>query len=239
MMATKIESKHEKFAKTKKVLKTIWKGTKTFLKISPLVAVPLFAQQKDSAKVADEAFFKPNLAAKVFVREFAGGKDVGAGAGVQAGAKSEWLSLKGSLSLAKDSSCIKGDGFNISASGTAWDVAATMYLDYDPLVRPTPVYGISASACGAGVKLERGMNWKFTAVGASYVHSSVSGGATAVFAEGKNGEAGVQKIVFKAGATCAISSNATANLEVSSIYSIPNASSTLGARLSINYTLIK
>jgi hypothetical protein len=154
MVATKMESiKPQKLATVKKFFRSAWWITKTFVKISPLVAAPLFAQQKDSAKVADEAFFKPSLAAKAYVREFAGGKDVGAGLGVQAGVKWQMLSCKGALSLAKDSSCVKGDGFNVSVSGTTGVFTNSVYVDNDPLIRPTAVYGISTSAYGALVKI--------------------------------------------------------------------------------------
>jgi hypothetical protein len=238
MVATKMESiKPQKLATVKKFFRSAWWITKTFVKISPLVAAPLFAQQKDSAKVADEAFFKPSLAAKAYVREFAGGKDVGAGLGVQAGVKWQMLSCKGALSLAKDSSCVKGDGFNVSVSGTTGVFTNSVYVDNDPLIRPTAVYGISTSAYGALVKIERSTEWKFTGVGASYTYSNMSLGATASFGVGKNGEAGVQKIIVKAGANCSIASNVTGSIEASNIYVVQNSTSTLGARVSVTYTI--
>jgi len=75
--------KPEKFVKTKKFFKAAWRLTKTFVKISPLVAAPLFAQEKDTTKAADEAFFKGSLSAKSIVRVYDtnDGKNKGVGTG--------------------------------------------------------------------------------------------------------------------------------------------------------------
>ena len=89
MMATKIETQAKtgqiKFAKTRKVLRAFGRGAKAFLKISPFIAAPIFAQQKDSTKMADETFFKASLSAKTMVRAYDGGKNAGAGIGFEAG----------------------------------------------------------------------------------------------------------------------------------------------------------
>ena len=243
MMATKIETGKAgsaEFAKTRKFFKAAWRGARAFAMVSPFVAAPLFAQQKDTTKAADEAFFNPKatLEIKALVREFQGGKDVAEGFGAQAGVSWGWLAAKGSLSVVHDASCTKGDGFNVSASATSGKFVTTIYGDRDPLVRPTPVYGASVSAYGATAKLERDMNWHYTNVGAGYAYGGAMVGVTGNIAQDKStGQDKVQKVIYKVALVEKVANNVNATLEASSIYVLQNATSTLGARLSFTYTL--
>ena len=200
----------------------------------------MFAQQKDTARAADETFFNPKATAeiKALVREFQGGKDIAGGFGAQAGLKWGWLSAKGSLLLVHDANCTKGDAFNLSASATSGNFATTAYWDSDPLIRPTPVYGVSVSAYSATAKLERDMNWKYTNVGAGYTHGSVTVGATGNVAQDKKtGQNGVQKLICKVALVEKVANNVNATLEASSIYVLQNSTNTLGARLSFTYAI--
>lgn len=89
MMTTQeSHAKPQKSAKARKLFAAAWRGTKAFLRISPLLAAPAFAQtSQDSAKAADEAFFNGSLAAKSIVRVYDAkeGKSMGVGAGFAGG----------------------------------------------------------------------------------------------------------------------------------------------------------
>lgn len=243
MMATKLgNGKMEpvKFAKTRRFFKAAWIGTRAFAMISPFAAAPLLAQQQDTTKAADEAFFNPRatVGMKALVREFQGGNDVAGGFGAQASAEWGWLAVKGSFSLVHDANCTKGDGFNFSASANSGKFVTVIYVDKDPLIRPTPVYGLSVAAYGATAKLERDIGWHYTNYGAGYAYGGIAAGVTFNVAPDKRtGQNVVQKVVYKIALVEKVANNVNATLEASNIHTLQDATNTLGARFSFTYTL--
>ncbi|MEM2137652.1 MAG: hypothetical protein QW568_01025 [Candidatus Anstonellaceae archaeon] len=154
MMATEA-CKPQKFQKTKKFFKAAWGLTKAFVKISPLVAAPLFAQEKDTIKTADEIALKPSLSAKAVVRVYEGGKSEGAGLGFDTGIEVRKVAAGITFTGLKEGSAIKCEEASIWAALPAGSFTVIPYVYRDLYFKaPDATFGMAVKGLGAKIGID-------------------------------------------------------------------------------------